>query len=292
MLGLVLLNLLSPGVQSSQGRVLVDSPHGQFAFDVALVKDYGLSKIKGRVTNNTTKDWLKLEFGIAYYDSSGRAIETFADKWVFFDLKKGASQELGSGMGETILAKDLTQREVSISRFEIKFLDGTFPAIYTFVLLKRLHPKTGQSEFAESSELTLSDESISFSFSIAKGQVAFVLENKTDEPIEIDWNKAAYVDVSGRSHKVMHSGVKYIEREKPMAPTTVPPSAKLDEILFPSDYVEYSEVFGHWRELPLFPDGDEAKTYEGKTFSVFLPLKFKGSEKNYSFRFKVSAVQL
>ena len=61
------------------------------------------------------------------------------------------------------------------------------------------------------------------------------LNNKTDNPIKIDWNQVSYVDISGMSHRIIHSGVKYIGRENPQSPTIIPPTAKIADIVFPTD---------------------------------------------------------
>lgn len=37
----------------------------------------------------------------------------------------------------------------------------------------------------------------------------------------------------------------------------------------------------------MFPEGEEAKVYKGKSFSVFMPLEINGVTKNYTFTFDV-----
>jgi hypothetical protein len=127
---------------------------------------------------------------------------------------------------------------------------------------------------------------------VSKQQLGFVLKNKTDEPIEIDWNKVAFVDVTGESHKVIHSGVKFNERSQPLVATTIPPSARIEDIVFPSDYVYFREgQYGGWSEYPLFPDGEKAAPYKGQIFTIFMPMKVNGVVKNYSFKFKITDVE-
>lgn len=143
-----------------------------------------------------------------------------------------------------------------------------------------------------SKELIYEDHFLKIVFSITKKQIGFILQNKTENPIKIDWNQVSYVDVLGESHKVMHSGVKYTDRANPQPPTVVPPTAKLEDIVFPIDYVYYSSgKYGGWREIPLFPEAPKAKLFKGRSFSIFMPLEISGVNKNYLFSFKIEDVE-
>jgi hypothetical protein len=102
------------------------------------------------------------------------------------------------------------------------------------------------------------------------------LNNKTNVPIKVDWDQASYVDIEGQSHKVIHSGIRLIDRDKPQSTTMIPPSAKINDILIPSDHIYYEEVLiPGWRHKPLLPDAPLALRAKGKTFSIFLPLESK-----------------
>jgi hypothetical protein len=280
----------------AQEHAAVTTPYGQFTFNATVeVKRYLGQTLKGTIINNTTKDWMKLEFAVDYYDKSGKKIDVLIGKTVVVpELKKGDSYSIGHGFGEMIVSQNSGRREAPIVRYEVTFKGGTIPATYSFVLLqKKVTAKADEGGLIESPDLQYSDDLSRFVFSISKRQIGFVLQNKTDDPIEIDWNKVAFVDVSGESHKVMHSGVKYVNRNESLAPTTIPPTAKLEDIVFPTDYVYFEEgEYGGWRETPLFPDGDRAASLKGQTFVVFIPMRMKGVVKNYSFRFKIADVIL
>lgn len=237
-------------------------------------------KLKGDVINNTTKDWNEVVFEIELYGQMGNKLKGYIGKdftFQIYNIKKGEMKSIGMGYGESFLGL----RGTIISKYEIRFKSGEYPAKYIFVMVK---PK-------ESKEVAFEDSFMSIEFSISKRQVGFVLRNKTDNPIKIDWDQVSYVDVLGESHKVMHSGVRYIERDKPQAPTVVPPTAKVEDMVFPSDYVYYSSgEYGGWREIPLFPEAPAAKIYKGSSFSIFMPLEVNGVVKNYIFTFKIEDV--
>jgi len=241
-------------------------------------------KLKGDIINNTTKDWNEVVFVVELYDQSGNKLkkgrytrEDFTFKIHY--IKRGETQSIGMGYGKSFIGI----RDAIISRYDISFKSGEYPAKYFFKMIKP----------TESIGLNFEDSFIDIQFSISKKQLRFVLKNKTGNPIKIDWNQVSYVDVLGESHKVMHSGVKYIDRDKIYAPTVIPPSAKIEDIVFPSGYVYYkSGKYGGWRKVPLFPKAPEAKLYKGMTFSVFMPLQINEAVKNYLFTFHIEDVKL
>lgn len=255
----------------------VNSAYGKFVFHAHIEQGQnGFNKLKGELVNGTTRNWTRVEFTPIYYWVNGNVLPAeYIYPLIFNNLGKGKSVEFD------VLAERLG---ANIGRFDIRFQSGTVQANYTFALLT----KGGQP----ATDLSFSDTSVSFTFSVSKQEFGFLLKNNTDQPIEIDWNRVAFVDVTGESHKVIHSGVKFIERSQPLVATTIPPSAKIEDIVFPSDYVYFREgQHGGWSEYPLFPDGEKAAPYKGQTFTVFMPMKINGVVKNYSFKFKITDVE-
>jgi len=139
--------------------------------------------------------------------------------------------------------------------------------------------------------------------------ISFLLENKTDYSIKVVWDEAAYVDEKGVSHRVMHSGVKYNERESSQPPSVVVRKGRIEDLAFPTDYVYYKEGYygkyysspGGWKENPLFeyfqPGGNEASVRQllnsnvGKTFQVLLPLKIEEIVNDYIFTFTITGAE-
>jgi len=270
---------------SAQQESAIVVEEGSFILrNITMTSEMYLSpRLKGDVVNNTNKDWIKAEFEVDLYDKAGNMIKGFLERsfsFILRDIKKGEAKSLGDGYGELFPG---LKRDVSIAKFEIRFKLGEYPARYTFAMMS---PK-------ENAELVFEDDSIRIEFAISKRELGFVLRNKTANPVRIDWNEVAFVDDAGESHKVMHSGIRYVERDKPQAPTIVPPTAKVQDIVFPIDYVWYSPgQYGGWSELPFFPEGPMAGNYKGKSFSVFMPLEVNGAVKNYSFVFKITDIEM
>lgn len=137
-------------------------------------------------------------------------------------------------------------------------------------------------------------------------QVSFVLTNKTDHSIKIVWDEAAFVDENGVTHRVMHSGVKYIDRNNPQPPSIVVRKGSVSDLIIPTDNIYYwSGYDSGWRKTPLFPTysvvGDstaatqlrsKSKKYIGKTIQVLLPLQIEDVVNEYIFTFEVKNVEV
>ncbi|HLG16110.1 MAG TPA: hypothetical protein VJH03_16625 [Blastocatellia bacterium] len=145
---------------------------------------------------------------------------------------------------------------------------------------------------ADSPENRFEDEFIRIEFTIDRQRLAFTLLNKTDNPIKIRWNEAAYVDASNQSHKVMHSGIGYSQRNSELPPTLVAPSAEIIDVVVPVDYVNWLRwsVFKQPRIVADYfpkPDSKEGASFDGKSFRVFMPVEIGGSITNYQFTFSI-----
>jgi len=151
--------------------------------------------------------------------------------------------------------------------------------------------------------------------------INFSMENKTDHSIKILWNEAAYLDEDNSSHRVIRHGVNYSEKDQPQPPSIIIPQSKLEDIVHPTDYVEWGDVLGQpkWREKPLLPTGaatmwnskwaefpanreealkeqekrnDEAKKIKGKKIGILLPLQAGGVINEYIFTFEITDIRI
>ena len=65
------------------------------------------------------------------------------------------------------------------------------------------------------------------------------IENKSNYSIKIQWDDVAYISSSGQTGRVMHSGVKYIDRNNSQPASVIPKSASLSDIVIPNDNIYY-----------------------------------------------------
>jgi hypothetical protein len=138
-----------------------------------------------------------------------------------------------------------------------------------------------------SNGLQFSDALVDMIFIITRTQVGFAAQNKSKTAIKVNWDDIAYVAVSGVAGRVIHSGIRLVDKEKSQAATVIPPGAKITDAIIPADNVTYA---GGWKEARLF-DGDYM-SYNGKEFGLYFPVEINGTKKEYSFRFKIGVSQL
>lgn len=136
------------------------------------------------------------------------------------------------------------------------------------------------------------DEMIESVWYIGSTTIFFDIKNKTNSSIRIIWDEAAFVDDKGNTSRVMHNGVKYIDRNNALPPSVIVRKGSISEIVVPTDKISYSSG---WYEAPIFEnsftDEQEADSFAketlGKTIQVLLPLEIEGVTNDYIFIFKV-----
>ncbi|MBI4278913.1 MAG: hypothetical protein HY660_10690, partial [Armatimonadetes bacterium] len=131
--------------------------------------------------------------------------------------------------------------------------------------------------------------SIRILFAISKGQVEFVLQNRTAHPVRVEWKDVFYIDTLGKAHRVLHDGVRFVDKDKPQPPTVLPPGEKMEDAIIPVSCVYFSG--GRWFRVPLFPEVPEAREYKGRAFGVAMPLSINEEARKYQFMFKITGVQ-
>lgn len=129
------------------------------------------------------------------------------------------------------------------------------------------------------------DQFVKITF-IPLSNLTFILENKTAKTIEIDWQKVSFVDIYGRADRVMHEGVRYIERDKAIPPTVIPPTANIQDTIVPVGFVSYDSSRSESWEIRKLYEGGMDK-YVDKPFSLLFPIKIGAVTKSYFFTFVV-----
>jgi hypothetical protein len=174
---------------------------------------------------------------------------------------------------------------------------------YNYGLIKKDSIST---EVDSSSVMRFSDNMIVADFRIGATSISFNIQNKTEDVMEIIWDKSSIV-LFGTSHKIIHGEDNYKDRSGPQPPTVIPPNSDIDDLVLPSDnisyragsYNQYYVSPGEWTENDLFPLSDNNKdklknrilSSKGKFFSLYLPIQYQGKTLNYTFNFMVTSVQ-
>jgi hypothetical protein len=151
----------------------------------------------------------------------------------------------------------------------------------------------------DSPSMTYRDENIQITFAVGDKAINFDLKNLTSVSIKIIWDEASIVQF-GEAKRVMHSGIKYIDRNDPQAPTVIPPDARIEDLAMPTENVYFiSGRYGGWEEHDLFATRDYGKPgisemilgYRGVNLILYLPIEMKGDVRNYKFELTITDVR-
>lgn len=134
------------------------------------------------------------------------------------------------------------------------------------------------------------DSLINIEFSYDDKSIPFELTNKGKKSVRVIWNEAAYIDYNNTSGKVMHVGIKYIDRSNDQPPTLIIGGSKISDLATPTENVFYSSgTYGGWRKNDLFPSPrkNDEKILVGKTVKLLLPIQVEGKQLDYVFTFLI-----
>ena len=140
------------------------------------------------------------------------------------------------------------------------------------------------------------NDSLAFSFAdkivsviIQAGYTSFnfIIKNISDNSIKILWNEASYVGTDGFTSQIMHSGIKYFDKEKLQTPTIIISGASLSDGVIPINNATWSDVEKRWVESPLINYGNSSDL-DGKTMKLMIPIQIvNGIVNEYIFTFRI-----
>lgn len=148
------------------------------------------------------------------------------------------------------------------------------------------------------------DDNIDILWYVSGSHFNFKLTNMSDYAIKIPWDEVVYIDEDNNANKVMHSGIKYNERNAAQPASVIPRGTSFSDIVLPTDnvqwregtYTRYSSIPGGWEETPLFPQYDSAylagtSALPGKTVSIMMPIIIQNVTNEYTFTFQINDLE-
>lgn len=182
----------------------------------------------------------------------------------------------------------------------------SYVATYSVGLAAVESPADAKQQFGETKVVTFDedgvnkyryeDDYINIVWYVGTKQFNFNLTNKSGHSMKINWDDVSYVDTKGQVGRVMHSGVKYTDRNNSQPATTIPKGASISDILLPTENVYYvSGQYGGWRENYLFPCvyqtpeafNNGASSMVGKTMTIMMPIMIENVQNDYTFTFNI-----
>lgn len=132
-----------------------------------------------------------------------------------------------------------------------------------------------------------------------------ILKNKSKNTMKIIWDDAVFVDTEGISDHVIHSGVKFNEKEKSQAPSTIIRGATFRDNFTSQSSINwinstnrftwkfgkgFTNVYtpGRWSENDIYPDTDEVPEDHPLFMHIMIPIQIKDEINEYIFDIKYS----
>ena len=152
------------------------------------------------------------------------------------------------------------------------------------------------------------DEMVRIKWHPAPNDIGFVVHNKTYSPVKIVWDEGKFIDENAVTHRLLHSGIGYEERNDIQSPTIIYAKDTLEDFVYPADYWQKEESSkkshknqGYWKRGSFLPThirgtADELRTkaepFVGKTFQIILALQINGVRNDYVCTFIVNNVDV
>jgi hypothetical protein len=152
---------------------------------------------------------------------------------------------------------------------------------------------------------TYEDSDLKIKFTVGTKEIDFEIYNKTDKSVKIIWDETSFIPY-GEGKKVMHKGVKYVDRDAAQVPTSIPSKTTWSDIVVPTDNVYYKQGYysqyvsnpGGWETTDLWISADFNKPeteavvmkLKGLKYRLVMPMEVNGVKKEFTFNFEITDV--
>ncbi len=139
-----------------------------------------------------------------------------------------------------------------------------------------------------SDDLSFQDKTISMT--LAVGEIAFQLglKNLSEHPLKLLWERAEYTDIHARRFRLMHSGVRYQDRNNPVPDQVVLSGKALQDTITPIEHVFVSPKTGKYEVKALLGhEGAGVSGLKGKTVTLFIPIEINRAIIPYIFKIQI-----
>lgn len=294
-----------------KGFVLESVPDGVIIECKALsISDFGMFEVVD-ISEQLTESNKGKVFYAGKNDYSYNSIEDYSPIVIdqiqyFFDFSyRGADPELrvkglfvsggeynfSSKYHETI---PIISEEDYLSRVKERHISRMKSGKYSLFLTDVVKPKNlkivkGKIESLGINHYLYEDSFMNFDVVITEKQFEFLLTNKTANTFKVIWDEALYIDENNTSQRVIHKGVRLIDRSNPQAPSIIGGGTKSEELLIPVDNIDYSSYSGEWYKENLISfSASKGKYPEDATVKIVLPIETNGNRYEYVFVFGFS----
>jgi len=85
------------------------------------------------------------------------------------------------------------------------------------------------------------DGRLKAAFVLHDDKIALELFNKLAQSMVLHWDRASFVDIYGKSERVTHSGVKFVDASRSQPPSSIPPATSLADTIVPVSNITYRQ---------------------------------------------------
>lgn len=130
------------------------------------------------------------------------------------------------------------------------------------------------------------------------------LANQSPHSIRVIWDRAAFIDVTGRSQRVIHSHVRLAEAHQTQPSSIIPRGSHIDDQIIPAEHVSPSTYCSRgWCVAPLLPTVyalkgdtltalDSIARFRAARLRLLLPIEVEDVLNEYTLSFAISDVRL
>ena len=157
--------------------------------------------------------------------------------------------------------------------------------------LSEVEPSSDVSDKGSMAGNTYTDGVVSITPVMERDHISINVTNNSSSSIKVDWDNGAYIDEFGNAHRIIHTGTKLVDKEKAQVASIVPKGSQINDIVSPSDYVEYDTTLG-WQYTPLMQGSSYSSKEEAlanldafQPVKLLIPIVYEGTTREYTFTF-------
>jgi hypothetical protein len=146
---------------------------------------------------------------------------------------------------------------------------------------------------AVSSKLQFKDKNIAVSFKVEEKEFQMHFTNLSSYDMKILWERAEYTDVRRTTQRLMHSGIRFSDRNNPIPDQIVLSGSSIQGGVIPIKNVYILPQRRGYDIHPLFKvESGKAADLKGKSIILFIPVEINRQIIPYNFKIKITdAVQ-
>lgn len=149
------------------------------------------------------------------------------------------------------------------------------------IILKELQKQDNNYNFE--------DEIIKISLAIKNDLIDFSLLNKANSTIKILWDNAVFVGINNKSSRVIHQGVRYMDKANAQTPTVIVKQTSINDCIIPAENIYY--FMNTWVVDPLIPEKLTKEEIINSKIKVYLPIEINNKVNEYLLTFTITDVK-